>query len=248
MRGLLRGGLAVLALCAGCSSAMPLLAGGATTNDGRGAATVGGAARVPVGAARPDAAEGTLAHAAGAGGVVPVAGARVGVARHWDVGLFAAGTDFRLETRHEIVLDEEGSTRPSVLLGAGLLAGYLDDDGLGADAPASGGRVGVEVPVAWVVEFGPVYDLWLGVRMAAEHVRGQLRPRVPAGDPPAAPVTASATSLRAGGVVGLGAGFRRLHAQIELTAYYEAWVGEPTGSGLGNGLVLVPAFALRLRL
>ncbi|MFW6051966.1 MAG: hypothetical protein ACODAU_12385 [Myxococcota bacterium] len=238
----LGGMLAALLPLAGCTSAMPLLAGGGTTQQGLAAATAGGAARVPVGRARPDAPEGSLAHAAGAGGVVPAAGTRVGVARHWDAGLFVAGTDVRLEGRREIVL-EEASTRPSVLLGAGLVAGYVDDDGLGDAHPASGGRFGVEVPAVYAVEFGPVYDLWMGVRLGAEHLRGQFRAA------PEQPMrAASATTLRAGAVVGLGAGFRRLHAQLELTAYYEAWLGEPEDSGLEGGLVLVPAFALRVRL
>ncbi|MFW5925143.1 MAG: hypothetical protein ACOC9O_00415 [Myxococcota bacterium] len=239
----------VLALCAvgGCTSAMPLLAGGSTTHSELAALTAGGAARVPLGEARPDerTGEDTLADAASSGGVVPVVGARYGVAPHWDVGVFVAGTEARLEGRRELVL-EDGSTRKALLLGAGLLGGYVDPDGLGDDHPVSGGRFGAEVPVVYAVEFGPVYDLWVGGRVGTEHLRGQLRPAPSAGG--TGLVDASATNLRAGAVVGLGAGFRRLQAQLEVTAYYQAWVGAPRGTALGNGVVLVPAFALRVRL
>jgi hypothetical protein len=228
--------LALLLPLAGCASAGPLLAGGATTPEDRSAVTVGGATRLAYGGARPDAAEGTLPHAAAGQGVVPVAAFRHGVARHFDIGFMAAGTDLRLEGRHEIVL-KEAATRPSVLLGAALLGGYADSGGFRGEDRAQGGRMGVEIPVVYAVEFGPVYDLWMGGRLAAEHMR--IRSGQAAGH---------ATALRSGLVVGLGAGFRRLHAQLELTAYYERWVGAPDDSGLGGGLVLVPVFALRVKL
>lgn len=221
---------------AGCASAAPLLAGGATTQEGRSAVTAGGSTRLAYGGARPDTAEGTFPHAAAAGGIVPVVAFRHGVARHFDIGFMAAGTDLRLEGRHEIVLRED-STRPSILLGAALLGGYADSGGFRGEDRAQGGRMGLEIPVVYAVEFGPVYDLWMGGRVAAEHVRIRSEP-----------ASGNATAVRSGAVVGLGAGFRRLHVQLELTASYERWVGAPDDSGLGGGLVLVPAFALRLKL
>jgi hypothetical protein len=228
--------LLLLAAAAGCASAVPLLAGGATTREDTWAASAGGATRVAFGGARRRPAEGEAPYAGAVQGVVPVVAFRQGVARHWDVGLMAAGTDLRLEGRHEIVL-REASTRPSVLLGAAVLGGYAGEGVGAADGAARGGRMGVEIPVVYAVEFGPVYDLWMGGRVAAEHVR--LRGDMAAG---------SATAVRGGLVLGLGAGFRRLHAQLELTAYYERWLGAPDATGLGGGLVLVPAFALRVRL
>jgi hypothetical protein len=228
--------LVLLLPLAGCASAMPLLAGGATTQEDRTAVSMGGATRLAYGGARPEAPEGTVSHGAAAGGIAPMVAMRHGVARHWDVGLMVAGTEVRVEGRHERVL-REASTRPSVLIGAALTGGYAGSGGLRGDDVARGGRMGMEIPIVYAVEFGPVYDLWVGGRLGAEHMR--LRSE---------PASGNATALRGGAVLGLGAGFRRLHAQLELTAYYERWLGAPDGSGLGGGLVLVPAFALRVKL
>jgi hypothetical protein len=50
-------------------------------------------------------------------------------------------------------------------------------------------------------------------------------------------------------VLGLAFGFRHVHAMLELSALYERWSGDAAGASFAtDGLVLVPAFALRIRI
>lgn len=240
-RGLPALGITTTLLC-GCASALPSMAGGSAVPEGRGDVIIGGSARVPVGQqsvpASDDGAGSSFGRAAGGGGIVPVGVVRWGLAERWDLGLTVAGTEARLGVRHERVL-EQAVTRPSVLLGAAVTGGWIDDPG-GGDG--WGWRLGGELPLLYAVEFGGVYDLWLGGRVGAEHVRGDFT----LGTSTAA---VEATALRAGPVLGLAAGFRRLHVLLELTTYYEGWLGDHRSLGIDDtGWVLVPSFGIRLRL
>jgi hypothetical protein len=240
------------AFVTGCAPAVPSLAGGSTTPFARGDALTGAAARIPLGKDRvpnPAPSRSALGASAGSGGVVPVVGGRYGLARHLDVGLTVAGTNGRLSLRREIVL-EEAITRPTVLVGAGVTAGYVEGEG---DQDGAGWRAGVEVPLLYAVEFGAVYELWTGLRAGAEHLRGDFTATDGARGTTGLE-DAHATSVRAGATLGLALGLRRFHALVEVTASYEHWWGAhgsaSEGSGVVNdgGFVLVPAFALRLRI
>ncbi len=227
----------LLCLSSACASAVPALSGGSTTPKARTDLAVGGAARVPTGALRDP--EGVALHeAADAGGIVPVAVFRRGLSRRLDLGVMVAGAVGRLELRGEVGT-REGSTRPTwVWAAAPYVGGIPDRDGSGR-----GVRFGLDAPFVRAIDFGGVYDLWVGPRVGLEGVRGRFR---------GAREDKSQgwqLSLRAGAVVGLAAGFRRVHALIELTVAWEQQWGELQGTDLGRGgLVLLPAFGLRVRI
>ena len=248
---------------AGCAPALPSLAGGSTTPAHRRDVGLGGSARVPFGQLRPRAgrADHTGAaptngvdelaaryeEAALAGGIVPVASARVGLPHHLDLGVLASGTMAQLSLRWERVL-RDGVTQPRWVIGlapyGGALVGAREADRGARDRDRAGraGVVGVEVPVLYAVDFGSSYELWAGPRLGAEYLRG----RFTAGE--AERARASAWTLRAGAVLGVGIGLRGLHVLAELTAAYERWRGRQGDAGITRqGLVLIPAAALRVR-
>ena len=60
---------------------------------------------------------------------------------------------------------------------------------------------------------------------------------------------ATGTALRAGAVLGMAAGFRRVHAFVEVTAWAEGWFAQHGDLDLDRfGLVLTPSFGLRIRI
>lgn len=221
-----------------CAVAPPALSGGSTTPHGRADVAVGGAARVAFGDLRPVAAPDPDGYArdAQATGIAPVVAARYGVGEHLDLGLGVAGGLARAELRRERVL-AEGSTRPSVVYGVAPYVGFAEGDPSGRTT-----RFGLDLPLTYSVDFGGVYELWLGPRVGIEWVRGEL----PSGGTDG---RVRAGKLSAGALLGLALGFRRLHVMLELNAAYERWWGEHGGASLRRGgLVLTPAFALRLRI
>lgn len=229
-------------LATGCAGPIPSLGGGSTTPAHRTDLALGGAVRVPTGELRD--VPGPARSSTRGNGIVPVAAVRHGVSRGWDVGLSVAGTTLRTELRHEKVL-RHGSTRPSYVFAVAPYVGVLSEDEEGS---GDGLRFGVDLlPLAYSVDFGGVYELWVGPRLGVEHVRGDY-----ALD--GATRAARAWGVRAGAILGLGLGFRRVHVLFELSAYYERWSGDH-GEGSASaqsldaqGLVLEPAFALRVRL
>ncbi len=232
-----------LVVLAGCAPAHPAFVGGSTTPAHRTDVGLGGAVRIATGDLRNDGVESTNAsryrEAAEATGVVPAAYARYGLPHHLDLGLLAAGTLFRLELRREHVI-EEGTTRPTFLYGLAPYAAYVgskDDDG-------QGHRLGLELPLAYAVELGGVYEIWAGARVAVERIHGEFF-RSDAGGQ----VGATGFGFRGGAVLGMALGFRRVHTLLELTAAYERYWVEHGGVSLDRGgFVLTPAFALRIRI
>lgn len=223
-------------LAIGCAPAVPLLAGGSTAPRGRADVALGGAFRVPFGDLAADAGDGLAGSSPS--GAAPVAAFRYGVARGFDVGAVAAGATARIEGRYELVIVED-STRPVLLFVAGPTIGALEGDG------ASGVRFGGEGAAMYALEIAGVYDLWIGVRAGIERVDGDAA----RGDEAGTIASLGATGVRAGPVIGLATGFRRVHALVELSAFYESWSGEHGGANASaSGFVLVPAFALRLRI
>ncbi len=232
--------LLACALCSACAGALPLLGGGSTTPRGRADFAIAGAARAPLGNLRNregvDLSRSRYRESAEKGGVIPVAASRYGIGQHWDLGVQVAGTTLRLEGRREFVL-RESVNRPSAITGFAGWGGWIPGDDGG-----NGYRVGAEVPVFLGVEFGGLYEVWGGVRVAAEHVGGTFLKNEQL-------ARAAVWAARAGPVVGFAAGFRRVHAFIELSTFYEGWFGEHGNTSIRrSGVVFVPAWGLRLRL
>lgn len=154
------------------------------------------------------------------GGVVPVTSYRRGIGPHTDVGVMVAGPLARLDLRQQLELSED---IVRVVL-TGSIAPYAG----AIDGVAPG--YGADLPLLFAVDADSLVELWIGPRLGVERAQTEG--------------LGWATGLRAGGVVGLAFGFRHLHALVELTAQYEAWWSRVDR----DGVVLTPAFALRLRL
>ncbi len=226
----------------GCAPALPPIVGASTTPSGRTDLSLGGAARIPVGDFRElGPAESRYREVVDNGGVVPLGFVRHGITRHLDVGLMIAGTTARLELRGEVGV-EEGSTRPAWVWGIAPFIGVIAE-AHGADGDSgSGMRYGLDVPVAYGTDFGGIYDVWLGARVGVEGVTGEfVVADVEEG--------AWAMGLRAMAMLGLAAGFRRLHAYLEVSVGYEHWWGAHGNVALDRGgFVVVPAFGVRVRI
>jgi hypothetical protein len=234
---------AALATSTGCIAANPLLSGGETTPQGRVDVAAGGTARLPTGQLREVAfARGDQAvqRSALGEGSTPMAVARYGVNLHTDFEVAVVGASARLSYRHEWLL-ADGINRTVWLLTPSFLLGKAYDRD---SDPARGGvRASVELPFLYSADYGGVYETWVGPRVGADYVTGDFR--VEGG----AAAEVRAMGLRAGAVLGFGAGFRRIHAMIELSAVYEHWWLSAGGQRRQRGgVVLIPAFALRVRL
>lgn len=232
--------LLACALCGGCAGALPLIAGGSTTPGRRADAVMAGAARVPTGDLRNrqgvDPLRSRYRESAEKGGVVPVVAARYGFGHHWDLGVQVAGTTMRFEGRREFVF-RDAVTRPGLIVGLAGWGGWIPGDEGG-----DGYRVGAELPVVLGIEFGGLYEAWGGIRIAGEYIGGKFLK-----DEQLA--RAAVWSARAGPVVGFAAGFRRFHAFIELSTFYEGWFGDHGNTSIRRaGVVFIPAWGLRLRL
>jgi len=235
-------GFALLTLAAlgGCATAMPSMIGASTVPKNRTDFGLGGAARVPLGDLRgpdvPDPGDSEYRYAADAGGVVPMAYGRYGLSSRWDLGLMVSGTTVRAEARYERVM-REGTTRTGLVVGMAPYGGWIPE----RDQSGSGGRVGFEVPFAFGVEIGGIYEIWLGARGSGEYVFGDFQISGSA-------QSASGAGLRLGPVIGMALGVRRVHALVELTAAYEYWFIDHAGESLDRGgFVLIPGFGIRFR-
>lgn len=234
----------VAALCvfaSACAPTMPSWSGARTTPSGRLDLAAGAAIRVPVGELSPrdptttEPRQRTLALMA-AGGVSPGASARVGLGDAADLGIRVIGATAQVGLRSAVTLDDERTVR--LMLGIAPFAGLLADHENG-----NGWRAGVELPVTLGWEIGGLYEIAFGVRAAGEHLRGDVGA---VGGPTSA---LEAWHWRVGAVLGVGVGFRRLFAFVELAADYEWLVATLDGADSGAaGISLTPAFALRWRL
>jgi hypothetical protein len=216
-----------------------VLSGGTTTPEGRVDIAAGGAARLPLGrldaAREPDQGLGFLQP----GGISPLLSAGLPLASRTDLGLLASGAAFQARIRHGFRLSEEVA-----LLGAvAPFLGWLPlRDPERRDLKGGGLRAGAELPWVMAISLGGLYEAWAGVRAGVEHDRGSLEGTNET-------IELSGTGFRAGALLGVGLGFRRLHALLEIAADHEWWwlAGDP-GSWLLSGFSLTPAFALRLRI
>ncbi len=218
----------------GCAPALPSFAGARTTPDQRVDLGVGLASRIPTGDLAPT--EGSLDLAAPAG-MAPAAFARVGLNHDWDLGLIAAGPSGRVELR----VHERLSTYFRVHGGASAYGGYASTPVDAMRSQGEGWRAGVLLPLTVTYEVPGILEAWLGARLGAERAEGLLASSY-------ANAPSSAWGLRGGGVVGLAAGFRRVHVMAELAVDGEWWMGETNGLRFERvGVALTPAVAIRLR-
>lgn len=207
-------GLFLLCSIVGCASAAPVLGGARPTPEDRCALSLGGAVRVPLGEELPE-------QEAARGGVAPVASFRWGAGTRTDLGLTAVGPSGQLDLRHAFELADDGTVRTALVAAPAVYAGALHEGGL---------QWGAHLPLLLGVEGAGLLELWVGPHVGLEHASSNAQ-----GD---------ATGLSAGGVIGLGVGFRHVHVLTELSAAYEHWSGDTTR----DGVALTPAFALRLKL
>lgn len=231
--------LLALALASGCASALPSFQGGSTTPRYRTDIAGGAAARLPFGDLRPDENDPTQTafQEADGGGIVPVAFARLGLARQMDVGLMAAGTTLKLDMRRELVLEED-TTRRAFVIAVSPYVGFMPDRG---EIDGHATRFGVDVPLTYGLDIGGLYEVWLGPRIGMEGLVGNFETATD-------DVNASVFILRTGGVAGIAAGFRRVHTLFELGFAWEHQWGTVGTRVARGGVVLTPAFGLRIRL
>ena len=226
--------LFALLASAGCAPVSPAWSGGATTPRGRHDVALGGAVRVPLG----EEANEPRREAAPAG-IAPVAYYRAGLPERWDLGVAVLGPGGRVELRREHVL-EDGSTRKALLYGLTLEGVWVPL--VDAPPPLARGEslsegslhLGATLPVLYGLEIGGIFEAWLGARLRLAAVEARTT---------AEPTRATWNAIVAPeATVGVAAGFRRVHAFVELAAGYEWW------SERGGLAVLTPGFGLRLRI
>lgn len=155
---------------------------------------------------------------------MPAAFLRYGLGRGLDAGLVYAGSGGRLELRHELVVDDADSLRPGIVIGAGGIGGATKDHA----------RAGGELFAYYVMDATSILELWVGPRVRLEAWIGD---------------GSELLFGSAGGVIGLAAGFRSVHALVEVTLAYDFFHGENAAGDVETGyLSVTPAFALRFRL
>ncbi len=234
--------LALLPSAPGCIAANPSLSGGATTPTRRVDMALGGAARLPTGQLRgvPGMRGDQAVQRSALGeGITPIGFGRYGINRHTDVELAVLGASARVAYRHEWLL-ADGINRTVWLVSPSFMLGKAYDRE--ADAARGGVRGSLEVPLLYSADYGGVYETWIGPRVGFEYIVGDFT--IDTGTS-----RVQAAGLRAGSVLGFAAGFRRIHAMIELGAAYEHWWVRADGERRQRGgVVLIPAFALRVRL
>lgn len=154
-----------------------------------------------------------------------------------DLGLYASPTGARVGVRREFS-SVEGTTRSTFVVGAAASFGVLRND---TDAiELEGARLGVEVPLLYGIDFGGLYEVWLGARVGAGVIR--------VGELAGTDVNlrgATGAFVRGGALFGFAAGFRRIHAFVELSVDYERDFLDGQNAGY---FIVLPSFGLRYRI
>lgn len=211
-----------------CSPATPVLSGGSTTPAGRSDVAVGGAYRFPLGELAQGEVRDAFESEALEAGPVPVVRYRYGFSPEFDAGVTVVGPALSADGRYTLWVDEAHSLRPAFSLGANATAGLFSE----------GFRFGAGVVPLFALSATSLLEVWLGPKLALDGVS--------TGD---AHGSVSARGFSAGGVFGLGAGFRNVHVLMELAVVHEWWDGSSATQDLQfSGVSLTPAFALRVRL
>jgi hypothetical protein len=191
---------------------------------------------------RSAAARGDAVIAAFAPSVAPWVAARVGLPSSNEAGLTYTGRSARLDFRHAF---EDDALALSIGAGASVLLSGHGQDGAapGTELKLGFGSMGADVPIlfGWRSDAG-IVTLWAGPRGGFERLTGD------ATIGPNDSAMSGSLNLRhwyAGGVIGLGLGFRHLHGALELDTCYQSVDGSVAGLDVHlSGLTLAPAAAL----
>jgi hypothetical protein len=252
----------------GCGGGVPLLHEARTLALGDVRVAGGLSANVPIGstasaitAARNDAAinpnpapgtdatlaKGALALAAVTPGIAPVIAARVGVGARVEGGLTYTGRAARIDLRRSF---DYGQTSLSV--GVGITAVFYDSHVTSEQAQLASVDLsslhgyGADVPLllGWRSR-GGVYMAWGGLRAGWEHDQISTLTSEPVPMLPGEPPGLSATRLYGGAVAGVAAGFRHIHAALEIDVSYQSISGAFEANQVTvSGLSAAPAGAL----
>ena len=189
-------------------------------------------------------AKGALVLAAVAPGLAPYVSARAGIGGRFEGGVTYTGHTAHIDVRRSfdwndvslsvglgletpIYGDPDTSTLPQIDLSA--VHGY------GADLP---------VLIGWQ-SAARVYMVWGGARAGWDHTSIGSLSTEPGAVTVNAPVSLSCDRFYGGGVVGLAAGFRHIHAALELDVAYQSVTGTFNGMSTSvQGLSMAPAGAL----
>jgi hypothetical protein len=186
---------------------------------------------------------GALVAAAVAPGLAPFVAARVGIGERFEGGATYTGRGVRIDVRRSFDWNDV-----SLSIGVGATGAFYgnpdtatfpsldlrDTHGYGADVP---------VLVGWQ-SAARIYMAWFGVRGGWDHTDVSPLTTEPF-EVPGAPPMLSADRFYGGAVVGMAAGFRHLHAALELDAAYQTVHGSygPVSATV-QGISLAPAAAL----
>lgn len=227
--------LGVLVLTAGCGGGAPLLHPAHALKPGHVSMGAGLSARMAVvdpgasvDSAVPlddsDAVDAAVEDAAVEPGLAPWVSARVGIEGDNEAGLTYTARAVRLDGRHAF---QAGVLFISTGIGGSVIIPRPrgeDGEDLGS---VNGG--GLDIPILFGVQSSSdIYALWIGPRAGFELLTGNL---AIAQDPLAAPAEDDLAELDArhfyvGGLAGLRAGFRHVHAALEVAAQYHYASGD----------------------
>ncbi len=192
----------------------------------------------------PTYAKGALVLAAVAPGLAPYVAARVGMGARFEGGVTYTGRAAHLDVRRSfdwsdvslsvgvgvempIYGNSETGTLPNVDLSS--VHGY------GADVP---------VIVGWQSD-ARIYRVWGGARAGWDHTAISALTTQPGSPTVNGPIDLTADRFYGGGVVGMSAGFRHIHAALEFDAAYQSLHGNYNGTTVTlAGVSLAPAAAL----
>ena len=212
----------------GCAPAVPVLPGGNSTPANRTDLALGASARLPTGDLRGSDRFREATEDAQSGGVVPIGRVRHGITNDLEVGASIYGAVFSAEAGAVWWRDRSHPLSPALRTPVLVYGGVFD----------GGHRVGGELPLVVTLDASSVLEAWAGLRVGVEGAWGDARDQ-----------SFSMRGVRFGGLLGIAAGFRSFHALVELSVLHEWWDGSAGAEDLSaRGVVLVPAFALRLRL
>ena len=193
---------------AGCGGALPLGHPAHVLSPGKSTIAAGVAGTVLATTSASDAAAARLQDLAVAPTLSPWVAARAGLGAGFEGGLGASARAIRVDARRAFA-----SSRIALSIGLGASA-LLAARPEGRDASGVyGGGFDIPVLLGWRSS-ADLYAAWIGPRIGADIFSGHLD------DGAADPIAASGRHLRFGGVAGLRAGFRRVHAVVEVEAAY----------------------------
>ena len=199
----------------------------------------------------PTYAKGALILAAVAPGVAPYVSARVGIGAGFEGGITYTGRAAHIDVRRSFDWDDV-----SLSIGLGSetpVYGNPDTSTLPQVDLSSIHGYGADIPVivGWQ-SAARIYMVWGGARFGWDRTDLSALSTEPTdavtGKPSTGvnePITLTADRFYGGGVVGMAAGFRHVHAALELDVAYQTLNGAFNGTSVSvQGLSMAPAAAL----